>query len=110
MENQGAHEGVEGLPPTTPAGITAASMRRMKSRNERSQPRDQHEILDMSDDAARAAVDLNRWMVGSGWAVAFRRYSEDYVVYEDAARQSRANIWSGDFDMPWDWRAQRRSR
>ena len=20
------------------------------------------------------------------------------------------NIWSGDFDMPWDWRAQRRSR
>src|SRR5450759_2508392 len=54
MENQGAHEGVEGLPPTTPAGITAASMRRMKSRNERSQPRDQHEILDMSDDAARA--------------------------------------------------------
>jgi hypothetical protein len=60
----------------------------MKSRNERSRPRDQHEILDMSDDAARAAEDLNRWMVGSGWAVAFRRSSEDYVVYEDAARPS----------------------
>jgi endonuclease YncB( thermonuclease family) len=40
-------------------------------------------------------------------ARAFRRYSEDYVVDEDAARQSRANIWSGDLDMPWDWRAQR---
>ena len=26
--------------------------------------------------------------------------SEDYVVDEDAARQSLANIWSGDFDMP----------
>ena len=28
--------------------------------------------------------------------------SLDYVADEDAARR---NIWSGDFDMPWDWRA-----
>jgi hypothetical protein len=42
--------------------------------------------------------------------VALLLASEDYVVDEDAARQSRANIWSGDFDMPWDWRSQRRSR
>ena len=54
--------------------------------------------------------DLNRWMVANGWAVAYRRYSEDYVADEDAARRSRTNIWSGDFDMPWDWRAQRRSQ
>jgi endonuclease YncB( thermonuclease family) len=54
--------------------------------------------------------DLSRWMVTTGWAVAFRRYSLDYVADEDAARQSRINIWSGDFDMPWDWRAQRRNR
>ena len=51
--------------------------------------------------------DLSRWMVTTGWAVAFRRYSLDYVADEDAARQSRINIWSGDFDMPWVWRAQR---
>ena len=38
-------------------------------------------------------------MVASGWAVAYRRYSLDYVADEDAARR---NIWSGDFDMPWD--------
>ena len=43
--------------------------------------------------------DLDRWMVASGWAVAYRRYSLDYVADEDAARR---NIWSGDFDMPWD--------
>ena len=54
--------------------------------------------------------DLSRWMVTTGWAVAFRRYSLDYVADEDAARQSRINIWSDDFDMPWDWRAQRRNR
>ena len=54
--------------------------------------------------------DLRRWMVLNGWAVAFRRYSLDYVADEDAARRNRINIWSGDFDMPWDWRARQRNR
>ena len=49
--------------------------------------------------------DLNRWMVANGWAVAYRRYSVDYVPEEAAARRGRTNIWSGNFDMPWDWRA-----
>jgi endonuclease YncB( thermonuclease family) len=55
----------------------------------------------------KGGEELNRWMVANGWAVAFRRYSLDYVAYEDAARRKRTNIWSGEFDMPWDWRAQR---
>ena len=46
------------------------------------------------------SADLNGWMVANGWAVAFQRYSLDYVVDEDAARRSQINIWSGDFDMP----------
>ena len=54
--------------------------------------------------------DLNRWMVANGWAVAFRRYSLDYVADEDAARRKRLNMWSGAFEMPWDWRAQRQNR
>ena len=54
--------------------------------------------------------DLNRWMVTNGWAVAFRRYSLDYVASEAAARQSEINIWSGNFEMPWDWRAQHQNR
>jgi len=53
---------------------------------------------------------LDRWMVANGWAVAYRRYSVDYVADEEAARRGHINIWSGDFDMPWDWRAQRRNR
>jgi endonuclease YncB( thermonuclease family) len=52
--------------------------------------------------------DLNRWMVANGWAVAYRHYSLDYVTDEDAARLGRINI-CGTFDMPWDWRAQRRN-
>jgi endonuclease YncB( thermonuclease family) len=54
--------------------------------------------------------DLSRWMVISGWAVAFRRYSLDYVAEEEIARKNHINIWSGNFDMPWDWRAQHRNR
>lgn len=52
--------------------------------------------------------DLNRWMVANGWAVAFRRYSLDYVAEEGGARLAGAGLWSSTFQMPWDWR--RRSR
>ena len=58
----------------------------------------------------KGSEDLNRWMVVSGWAVAYRRYSVDYVADEAAARRSQTNIWSGAFDMPWDWRAQHQNR
>jgi len=51
--------------------------------------------------------DLKRWMVANGWAVAYRHYS---VPEEDAARRGRTNIWSSDFDLPWDWRAQHKHR
>jgi len=58
----------------------------------------------------KGAEDLDRWMVANGWAVAYRRYSLDYVAEEDAARRNRINIWSGEFDMPWDWRRQNQHR
>ncbi len=49
-------------------------------------------------------LDLNGWMVRNGWSVAYRKYSTAYVSDEDKARLNKANIWSGTFDMPWDWR------
>lgn len=48
--------------------------------------------------------DVNAWMVGSGWAVAFRRYSMDYVPHEQRAKARRAGIWAGSFVMRWDRR------
>ena len=53
-------------------------------------------------------VDLNGWLVTQGWAVAYRRYSLDYVRAEDQARAASRGVWSGQFDMPWEWRAARR--
>jgi endonuclease YncB( thermonuclease family) len=51
-----------------------------------------------------AGDDINAWLVASGWAVAFTRYSHNYVEQERQARAARRGIWSGDFVMPWDWR------
>ncbi len=53
--------------------------------------------------------DLDRWMVEQGWAMAFRKYSLDYVDAENDAREARSGIWQGEFEMPWEWRAARRN-
>jgi endonuclease YncB( thermonuclease family) len=50
------------------------------------------------------ATDVNRAMVASGHAVAFRRYSSDYVSAEDSAKANKRGIWSGTFQMPSDYR------
>lgn len=51
-----------------------------------------------------ASEGVNAWLVESGWAVAFTRYSREYVEQEQRARTARRGIWSGDFLMPWVWR------
>ncbi len=73
------------------------------------QPRDRDRYGRIVAICFKGSEDLNRWMVANGWAVAYRRYSVDYVSDEEMARRNRINIWSGTFDMPWDWRAQRRN-
>ncbi|MDH3644286.1 MAG: thermonuclease family protein [Gammaproteobacteria bacterium] len=51
-------------------------------------------------------IDLNAWLVSKGWAVAFRRYSDDYVAQEEEAKVARIGVWKGTFEMPWDYRAR----
>lgn len=55
----------------------------------------------------KGAEDLDRWMVANGWALAYRKYSLDYVADEDRAQRDKRGVWSGSFEMPWDWRARR---
>jgi endonuclease YncB( thermonuclease family) len=52
--------------------------------------------------------DLNAWMVRQGYAIAYRRYSADYIRQEDNASMSKIGIWQGDFVAPWDWRRGKR--
>ncbi len=52
----------------------------------------------------RNGTDVNRHMVASGWAIAYRRYSRQYEQDETFARTRRSGIWAGSFVPPEDWR------
>jgi len=48
--------------------------------------------------------DMGRWLVRAGHALAFRRYSLDYVADEEHAQAAKRGLWQGRFVAPWDWR------
>jgi endonuclease YncB( thermonuclease family) len=48
--------------------------------------------------------DIQKWLVSSGWALAYTRFSHDYEADEKAAREAKAGMWQGAFIAPWDWR------
>jgi endonuclease YncB( thermonuclease family) len=54
-------------------------------------------------------VNLNRWMVTQGWAVAYTRYSWAYLPAEIEARLTGLGIWAGEFTTPEEWRRTYRS-
>ncbi len=59
---------------------------------------------------ARCSVggeDLGAFMVGQGWALAYRRYSERYIAHEESAARAKRGKWVGSFEAPWDWRRTR---
>lgn len=47
---------------------------------------------------------INEQMVTDGWALAYRRYSKDYVRAETFAKPRREGMWRGEFEPPWEWR------
>jgi len=49
-------------------------------------------------------ADLSAWLVSEGHAMAFRRYSLDYVEDEQHAKEENKGIWRGSLIAPWDWR------
>jgi endonuclease YncB( thermonuclease family) len=52
--------------------------------------------------------DLNAWLVSEGLALAYRRYSTDYVDQEQAAQEAKRGLWRGEFVKPWQWRKGKR--
>ena len=49
-------------------------------------------------------TDINRTMVATGYAVAYRRYSSDYISAEESAKVNKRGIWAGTFQSPSDFR------
>ncbi|MFC0282545.1 thermonuclease family protein [Camelimonas abortus] len=54
--------------------------------------------------------DIGETMVKAGHALAYRRYSTEYVAAENAARASGVGMWRYDFLPPWEWRALEKLR
>ena len=50
------------------------------------------------------SADLAAEMARSGFATAYRRYSNDYVDEENEARAARRGIWAGEFESPEAYR------
>ena len=69
-------------------------------------PRDRDRYGRVVAVCSKDGEDLNRWLVRNGWAVAYRKYSTNYVADEEGAKRAKLGIWSGSFEMPWDWRAR----
>ena len=57
---------------------------------------------------AADGTDLNGWLVRQGHALAYRKYSTQYVPQEDQAKAAQAGVWAGEFVPPWDWRRGQR--
>ena len=49
-------------------------------------------------------ININRWLVKNGWALAYRKYSKDYIGEEEWAKNNNKGLWQGDFLEPWKWR------
>jgi len=54
-----------------------------------------------------AGRDLGESLVAQGWAVAYTRYSGDYVGVEKRARAGKRGVWAYSFAQPWTWRSGR---
>ena len=47
---------------------------------------------------------LSSYLVRSGYAFAYRRYSEKFIDDEDYAKSNKLGMWGMKFEFPWDWR------
>ena len=47
---------------------------------------------------------LSRYLVRSGYAFAYRKYSKKFIIDEDHARVTKLGMWSMEFEYPWDFR------
>ena len=47
---------------------------------------------------------LSSYLVRSGYAFAYRKYSKKFIIDEDYARVNKLGMWSMEFEYPWDFR------
>jgi endonuclease YncB( thermonuclease family) len=54
-------------------------------------------------------IDINKWMVKNGWAIAYKYYSIDYINEEKFARENKLGIWNSEFLEPYLYRKKNKN-
>jgi endonuclease YncB( thermonuclease family) len=49
-------------------------------------------------------ININQWLVKNGWALAYRKYSKNYIEDEKWAKNNLLGLWQGNFIKPCIWR------
>ena len=49
-------------------------------------------------------ININQLMIISGWAIAYRYYSKDFIKDEEIAKKNKIGIWRGTFEEPYIYR------
>jgi len=52
------------------------------------------------------SIDIGAAMVRSGYALAYRHFSDLYTADEEQAKKALKGVWRGAFSPPWEWRHQ----
>ena len=47
---------------------------------------------------------LSSYLVRSGYAFAYRKYSKKFILDENYAKHNQLGMWSMKFEFPWDYR------
>ena len=55
-------------------------------------------------------MDIGSLMVREGYALAYRRYSKDYIDEEELAKENKRGLWRSKFIKPWEWRRDKSKR
>ena len=50
---------------------------------------------------------LSGFLVRSGYAFAYRKYSEKFIEDEEFAKENKLGMWSMKFEYPWDFRKKK---
>lgn len=95
-----------------PAGVTAAATLRdlVRGRTVACEPKTTDRYGRTVAVCRADGADLGAAMVRTGQALAFVRYSADYLPQEAEARAARAGVHAHDCQTPWNWRAIRRGQ
>ena len=54
-------------------------------------------------------ISLSRFLVRSGYAFAYRKYSKKFILDEEFAKSNQLGMWNMQFEFPWNYRRSKKN-